>query len=162
METKSSKYRYVEWLSAEEMHEHCKEWLSELSFIREEQIFLHHLIESFAIKPLDKIGIGRLLDFEKALEGSKHRLDSLFKQVQKHSNQLEIVTDDVNQLDMERAYRSTHRGLLMKVNKYLLDYRTVKDRGFAKLKAMLKNEKTKKALGNPDYKVSVPKNQTEA
>jgi hypothetical protein len=157
MNTNSTKYRYVEWLSAKEMHEHSKEWLSELSFIREEQLFLKHLIESFALKPLDKIGIGRLLDFEKALEGSKHRLDSLYKQVQKHDNQLEIVTDDVNQLDMERAYRSTHRGLLMKVNKYLLEYRTVKDRGFAKLKAILKKGKIKKALGNPDYKVSVPK-----
>lgn len=158
METKSTKYGYVEWLGAEEMHEHSKEWLSELSFVRDEQQFLKRLIESFAIKPLDKIEIGRLLDFEKALEGSKNRSDSLYKQVRKHINQLEIMTDDVNQLEMEKAYRETHRKLLMKVNQYLQDYRAVKDRGFAKLSAILRDGKSKKALGSPEYKLSVPKN----
>jgi len=157
MKTDPTTHRYVEWLSAEEMHLHSKEWFSNLVFIKDEQLFLNRLIESFAIKPLDKKEVGRLMDFKKALAESQHRSDSLYKQVQKHINQLEIMIDDVNQLEMERAYRSTHSELLIKVNKYLQDYRTVKDRGFVKLKTILKKEKSKKALGGPDYKVSVPK-----
>jgi hypothetical protein len=157
MNTDPTKYRYVEWLSAEEMHGHSKEWFSNLVFIRDEQQFLNRLIESFAIKPLDKKEVKRLMAFKKALAESQHRLDSLYKQVQKHINQLEIMTHDVNQLEMEKAYRNTQGKLLMKVNKYLQDYRAVKDRGFANLSAILKKGKSKKALGNPDYKVSVPK-----
>ena len=157
MKTNTTEYRYVEWLSAEEMHGLSKEWFSNLSFIRDEQQFLNRLIESFAIKPLDKTEVGRLMDFKKALAESQRRSDSLYKQVQKHINQLEIMVDDVNQLEMERAYRSTHSKLLVKVNKYLQDYRTVKNRGFAKLKSILKKGKSIKGLGNPDYKISVPK-----
>lgn len=157
MKTKNTKYTYVEWLSADEMHGLSKEWFSNLSFIKDEQQFLNRLIESFAIKPLDKTEVGRLTDFKKALVESQHGLDSLYKQVQKHMNQLEIMTDDVNQLEMERAYRITHRKLLMKVNKYLQYYTTIKERGFVKLSAILKKRKSIKPLGNPDYKISVPK-----
>ena len=70
-------------------------------------------------------------------------------------NQLRIMVDDVNQLDMEKAYKKTHKKLYSMMNLYLLDYRTVKERGFAKLSAILKAEKQKIALGNPDYKLTV-------
>ena len=155
MGTKKTTIDYIEWFDAEEMHEHSKKWFSELSFIKDEQQFLKNLIQSFAIKPLKKQQFERIDGFKKAIEENHYRLELLFKKVQKHMNQLEIMVDDVNQFDMEKAYKKTHKKLNSMVNLYLLDYRTVKERGFAKLSAILKTEKQKIALGNPDYKLTV-------
>lgn len=154
MAGKNTKIEYVEWFDAAEMHEHSKKWISELSFIKDEQQFLKNLIQSFAIKPLTKLQFERMAGFKKAIEENQYRLDLLFKKVQKHSNQLQIMVDDVNQLDMEKAYKKTHKKLYSMMNLYLLDYRTVKERGFVKLSSILKSEKEKIALGNPDYKMT--------
>lgn len=155
--------KYTEWFDADEMHEHSKKWLSELSFIQDEQQFLKNLIQSFAIKPLDKKEFGQVDDFKKSIDENRRKLNPILKQVQKHMNQLEIMMDDVNQLEMEQAYRKTHKKLYMKINQYLLDYRSVKQRGFSKLSAILKTGKNKIALGNPDYKLrAIPKEKVNS
>ena len=147
------KYTYIDSYSAEDMHEHSKKWFSELSFIKDEQRFLISLIQSFAIKPMDKKEFSKTEEFRKDIEENQKILNPIIKQVQKHMNQLEIMIDGVNQLEMEHAYRKTHKKLFQKVNQILLDYRTIKERGFAKLSSILKSTKQKKALGNPDYQV---------
>jgi hypothetical protein len=157
MVTKKTKIDYIEYFDAKEMHEHSKKWVSELSFIKDEQQFLKNLIRLFAIKPLNKKQFGRIDDFKKAIEESHYRLEILFKQVQKHRNQLQIMMDDVNQLDMEKAYKKTHKKLFLKVNLYLLDYRNIKERGYVKLLSILKTEKQKIALDNPEYKIKTLK-----
>lgn len=148
-------YTYIDSYSAEDMHEHSKKWFSELSFIKDEQRFLISLIQSFAIKPIDKKEFSRTEEFRKDIEENQKILNPIIKQVQKHMNQLEIMIDGVNQLEMEQAYRKTHKKLFQKVNQILLDYRTIKERGFAKLSSILKSTKQKKALGNPDYQVRI-------
>tara|TARA_R110000737_G_scaffold191371_1_gene212811 strand:- start:2471 stop:2947 length:477 start_codon:yes stop_codon:yes gene_type:complete len=146
-------YTYIDSYSAEDMHEHSKKWFSELSFIKDEQRFLISLIQSFAIKPIDKKEFSKTEEFRKDIEENQKILNPIIKQVQKHMNQLEIMIDGVNQLEMKHAYRKTHKKLFQKVNQILLDYRTIKERGFAKLSSILKSTKQKKALGNPDYQV---------
>ncbi|SDE35009.1 hypothetical protein SAMN05421636_104439 [Pricia antarctica] len=145
--------RNTEWLAPEEMHEQSKRWFSELSFIKDEQQFLNNLIQSFSIKPIEVKEFALINDFKMAIAENQHRLIPILKQVQKHRNQLEIMLDSVNQHEMEKAYKKTHENLYRKLNKYFLDYRTVKERGFAKLTHILKNTK-KIALGNPEYRLS--------
>ena len=41
---KTNKGTIVEWYSAERMHEMSKNWLSDLNFIKDEQVFLEELI----------------------------------------------------------------------------------------------------------------------
>lgn len=153
MSAKTTKYEYKEWFSAQEMHEDSKRWFSELSFIKDEQRFLNTLLKSFATKPLDSTEFGRINDFKNAITENRHRLNTIFKQVQKHMNQVEILVDGVNQLEMEKAFLKTHKKLYLRMNNYILDYRTVKERGFVKLASILKTAKQKKALANPDYKI---------
>ena len=141
------------------MHEHSKKWFSELSFIKDEQRFLINVIHSFAIKPIDKKEFSKTENFRKDIEENQKSLNAIIKQVQKHMNQLEIMIDGVNQLEMEQAYRKTHKNLFQKVNQFLLVYRTIKERGFAKLSSILKSTKQKKALGNPVYQVSTLKKE---
>ena len=150
------KYKYIEWFDAGEMHCHSKEWFSELSFIKEEHHFLNKLIQSFAIKTLDKAAFSHLKEFKAALIENQRVLIQLFKKVQKHMNQLEIMIDDVDQLEMERAYRVTHKTLLAEMDAFLIDYRTIKEKGFNRLGKILK-EKKLLSLGNPDYKIKTTK-----
>jgi len=155
MKTKKISYKYREWLNAEEMHEDSKKWFSELSFIKDEHKFLKNLIQSFAIKPIDKKEFGKISDFMKAIEENRRLMVPIFKQVQKHMSQLEIMIDKVDQIDMEQAYLKTHKKLSKKMNNYLLDYRSVKEKGFVVLTSILKKSKQKIALGNPEYKIKV-------
>ena len=146
------RHKYIEWYDVGEMHEHSKEWFSELSFIKDEQQFLNNMIQSYAVKPLDKIAFKQLADFKKSIAENQYRLISIFKQVQKHMNQLDILLDDVNQSEMEKAYRKTHKKLFMKVKEYQIGFRNIKQRGFSNLTRLLKENK-KIALGNPEYKL---------
>ena len=68
-------------------------------------------------------------------------------------NQLDIMLDDVNQPEMEIAYRKTHKKLFQKMNQYLVDYRTVKERGFKKLSSILNTDEKTIAIVNPQYKL---------
>ena len=143
MKKDASKYSVIKGFSVQENYKHSKEWLSKLSFVKDEQQILNQMIQRFINKPVSIRELERIKDFKNTLTVSHRRLTSLYKQVQKHMNQLEIILDDVSQLDMEQAYRATHEKLFTKVNNYLLDYRTIKDRGFVKLSSNLKKEKSK-------------------
>ena len=153
MNTKSGMHNYQEWFSPEEMHEQSKKWLSELKFIEDEQQFLNTIIQSFAIKPLNKNEFLQINSFKTGLTENQRKLKQLSTQVQKHINQLVIMMDGVNQLEMEKAYNKTHKSLLQTIDKYLLEYRTLKEKGFIKLTSILKEGKEKIALNNPDYQV---------
>lgn len=143
----------MEWFSPEEMHEHTKKWVSELLFIKDEQHFLKNLIQSFALKTLDKKQFERIDDFNLAIKENERALNLLLPQIKKHMNLLGIMLDGINQLEMEKAYKRTHKNLFQKMNKFRIEYRTVKERGFIKLSDILKKDKQKIALGNPEYKL---------
>jgi hypothetical protein len=154
MSAKTTTYEYKEWFSAQKMHEDSKAWFSELSFIKDEQRFLNSLLLSFATKPLDSGAFGRINDFKNAITKNRRRLNIIYKQVQKHMNQVDILVDGVNQIEMEKAFVKTHKTLHLRMNNYILDYRTIKERGFANLASILKTGKQKKALANPDYRIT--------
>jgi hypothetical protein len=44
MNTRQWNLKYIKWLSAEEMNEATKKWISELEFIRDEQQFFDNLL----------------------------------------------------------------------------------------------------------------------
>jgi hypothetical protein len=106
------------------------------------------------IKINDQKEFGHINNTKNTIAENKRLLNPIFKQVQKHLNQLEIMIDDVNQLDMEQAYRKTHKKLFLKMKKYLLSYTMIKERGFVKLSSILKSNKQRLTLGNPEYKLS--------
>ena len=146
MKTKPLKYSYVEWLSAEEMHETSKQLFSELNFIKDEQLFLNDLVKSFTLQLIDtdifeesKKVIDQIQRFEKDME-------TLLKKVRAHENQLQIMVDDIDQLTMEKAYIVTHKELLNDVNEYVVKYRKVKERLFKVVSSVMKREKQKRLL----------------
>ena len=47
-----TKGKVVEWFSADRMHDMSKNWLSDLNFIKDEQVFLEELNSKTILLPL--------------------------------------------------------------------------------------------------------------
>ncbi|ALM06905.1 hypothetical protein SB49_03120 [Sediminicola sp. YIK13] len=146
MNTKERKINYVEWLSPEEMHDMSIQWFSELMFIKDEQLFLNNLIKSYTIQLTDKGVFEKSRELVAELLKAEKEVVSLLKKVQLHSNQLEIMVDDVDQLKMEKAYKATHNDLLLEVNAYGNSYRNIKERMFKLVSKVMKLDKQKRLL----------------
>ena len=144
--TTPPKHRYVEWISPEEMHQAALEWLSELNFARDEQRFLDDLVKSFTLQLTDSKVFSRSQKIIAEIVNSEHQLLSLMKQVQAHENLLEIMIDDVDQPDLEKAYKDEHRHLIEQVGTYLSDYRKQKKRLFNLMTEVMKRDKQKRLL----------------
>ncbi|MFK7812965.1 MAG: hypothetical protein AB8B59_10755 [Maribacter sp.] len=140
------KYKYIEWLNAEEMHEDSMRWFSELKFIRDEQFFLNNLVESHT---LQLIGANIYNESKRIIERLQHAekyIVPLFKKVQTHENQIEIIVNEVDQLKMEKAYLETHKELQIAMNHYNQQYREIKEQLFKLLSSIMKKDKQKRLL----------------
>ena len=146
MNTKESKKSYIEWLSPEEMHEMSNQWFSELMFIKDEQLFLNDLIKSYTLQLTDKEVFEKSKELVDGLLKAEKEVVTLMKKVQLHSNQLEIMIDDVDQLKMEKAYKLTHNDLLFAVNGYVSKYRALKEKLFKLVSMVMKIDKQKRLL----------------
>ncbi len=140
------KNKYIKWLNADEMHEGSMRWFSELKFIRDEQFFLNNLVQSFTLQLIDS---NLFKDSKKIIAGLQHAekdIVPLFKKVQAHENQLEIIVDDVDQLKMEKAYLETHKEVQIEMNDYTQRYREIKEQLFKLLTSIMKKDKQKRLL----------------
>tara|TARA_R110002051_G_C8614129_1_gene482326 strand:- start:78 stop:521 length:444 start_codon:yes stop_codon:yes gene_type:complete len=146
MNTKERKKSYIEWLSPEEMHDMSIQWFSELMFIKDEQLFLNNLIKSYTIQLTDKNIFEKSKELVADLLKAEKEVVSLMKKVQLHSNQLEIMVDDVDQLEMEKAYKATHNDLMLAVNEYGANYRNIKEKLFKLVSKVMKSDKQKRLL----------------
>jgi hypothetical protein len=146
MQAKKLKYGYVEWLSAQEMHEDTLKWMSELNFTRDEQLFLNDLVKSYTIQLTDTdiFEESRKL-VEDILQAEKDSIVAM-KKVQAHENRLEIMVNDVDELKMEKAYLETHWELLNETEEYLVEYRKLKKRLFKLVSKVMKAQKQKRLL----------------
>ena len=70
----------------------------------------------------------------------------LFKKVQLHENQLQIMVDDVDQNKMENAYLDTHSELAKEVEGYFARYRESKTKIFDIVSKVIKRKKQKRLL----------------
>ncbi|MCE2611563.1 hypothetical protein LVD13_01170 [Flavobacteriaceae bacterium D16] len=138
--------RYIEWISPEEMHKATLSWISELKFVRDEQLFLNSLVKSYTSQLIEKNIYDKSKELVGAILDAENELKGLLKKVQVHENQLEIMIDDVDQPKMEKAYRDTHLELVNRMDTYLEGYRYLKKQLFDLLGKIIKNEKQKRLL----------------
>ncbi|MFH6602718.1 hypothetical protein ACEZ3G_04465 [Maribacter algicola] len=146
MEIKKQKYRYIEWLSAEEMHGASKKWMSELSFIKDEQLFLNDLVKSYTLQLIDSEVFNKSQKIIDRISKAESEVITLMKRVQSHENLLEIMVNDVDELKMEKAYLETHWELTDKIERYMVDYRNLKVALFKVISRLMKKDKQKRLL----------------
>ncbi|WP_421811576.1 hypothetical protein [Flagellimonas sp.] len=146
METKSNKRRFREWFSAEELHEESKKWSSELHFARDEQKFLNQMVKDYTLDIIDSDMFKTIQPVVESLNKSEKDLVDLFKKVQLHGNQLQIMLDQVNQEKMEQAYLETHSEFGREVEDFFVKYRDSKTKIFDIVSNVIKRKKQKRLL----------------
>lgn len=140
------KHRYIEWLSAEEMHEASKNWMSKLKFAKDEQLFLNNLVKSYTPQLIDSKIFNESQKIIKEITEAEKEVVVLMKKVQSHENLLEIMINDIDELKMEKAYLETHWELTDKIERYMINYRNLKSALFKVITGLMKKNKQKKLL----------------
>ncbi|WP_149277000.1 hypothetical protein [Pareuzebyella sediminis] len=146
MKVKNKSYRYSEWLSPEEMHAMSVQWLSKLKFAKDEQLFLNDLVRNYTLQLVEGDIFEKSKVIVKDLSNAEKEVIILMKKVQVHENQLNIMTDDVNQLPMEKAYIQAHKELLSEIEHYSAEYRELKVKLFGLLTDIMKKQKQHRLL----------------
>ncbi len=146
MKTIQTQANYVEWLSADQMHEASKEWLSELRFIKDEHLFFEDLIKSFTLQLISPEKFSHNKEIIDAINRSQKKNNFFIEAVKVHENKLEIMVDGVNQLKEEEAYKKEHRDLIIKISEFKKNYRILKTQLFDILKTIKKEEKQRRLI----------------
>ena len=141
MESTQTQARYVEWLSAGQMHQASREWLSELEFIKDEHLFFEDLIKSFTLQLINPEKFSHNKEIIDALNSSQKKTDFFIEAVKVHKNELKIMVDGIDQLKKEEAYKKEHRGLIVEIAEFKETYRTLKTELFEIIKNIKKIEK---------------------
>ena len=141
-----NKKSMMEWLDPNEMHEASLQWMSELKFIRDEQLFLNDLVKSYTLQLTDSEVFNESKEIVGAITTAEKEVILLMKKVQAHENQLEIMLDEIDQLKMEKAYTETHWELNSEMASYSIKYRELKTRLFKLVSKVLKKDKKNRLL----------------
>ncbi|MCK0146175.1 hypothetical protein MWU78_11010 [Arenibacter sp. F26102] len=136
----------MEWQDPSEMHEASRQWMSELKFIRDEQLFLNDLVKSYTLQLTDSEVFNESKEIIGAISTAEKEVIVLMKKVQAHENQLQIMLDDIDQLKMEKAYTETHWELNSEISQYTLHYRELKSRLFKLVSKVKKKDKGNRLL----------------
>ena len=128
------------------MHLETVEWMSELKFVKDEQLFLNNLVKHYTIQLADEKNYQRSKDIVGAILDAENEVKTLMKKIQVHENQLEIMVDDIDQPKMEQAYKETHKELKVEMQQYLEGYRELKKRLFALISEVIRVDKQKRLL----------------
>ncbi len=139
----------MKWISPQEMHKVSLSWFSELSFVRDEQLFLGDLLKSYTLQFSDLTIFDESRRVIGAISKAKKEVVVLLKKVQAHYNQLEIMVDDIDQPKMEKAYRDTYWDLLIEIEGYLHEYRNLKSRLFRLIAKVMKKDRGQRLLTKP-------------
>jgi len=143
---KSKNLKYIKWLSAEDMHDASKQWISELTFIIDEHLFFEDLIKKYTLQLLDKSLFVDIKITKGALQESKKRCKTLLLAVKTHENDLEIIVDGIDQAEEEKAYKDNHRVLVNIMSPFFVDYQKLKTELFSIIKKVLKKQKQQRLL----------------
>lgn len=146
MKTTQTQLQYVQWLSADEMHQMSKEWLSELNFIKDEHVFFEYLVTEFTSQLLVFDDFNSNKEIIDCINRSQKQNDALIEAVKIHENELQIMVDGINQLEEEKAYIKEHSDLIVAISEFLKEYKSLKTQLFDILKDIKKEDKNRYLL----------------
>jgi TPP-dependent 2-oxoacid decarboxylase len=141
MESIITPMKYIEWISAEDMHKNSLRWLSELRFIKDEHVFFEHLVNDFSCELEHVEELANDKEVIDAISRSCRRTDQLIQNVMLHERKLNIMVDGIDQLKDEKIYREEHRKLWIEIDDFAKEYRHLKAQVFNIIKDIKKDEK---------------------
>ncbi|MBJ6367499.1 hypothetical protein [Snuella sedimenti] len=141
-----NKAKYEVWLSAETMHNASREWLSELNFVKDEQLFLDDLVVAYTLQLIDSKHYKESKHLIEVLSALQVETKNLIETIRAHENGLKVMVDGVDQQEEEAHYKDTHRKLILEVSAFMKRYRALKTKLFALIKNIMKERKQKRLL----------------
>jgi hypothetical protein len=141
MKTIHTNAKYTEWLSAENMHDRSKKWLSQLQFYKDEIRFFENLIATLTLQILDSRHFEESKNLVEKLTKITKDNDILIDAVKAHEQKLDLLVDGINQITEEANYRNNHRNLVELIGEFQNKYRTLKTALFAFTTQIMKKQK---------------------
>jgi hypothetical protein len=141
MMTAKTQFRYLQWISADEMYDESKKWLSELNFIKDEHLFFDDVIKTYTLQLIDKNSFAENKAIADALSKSQKQNDMLLESIKAHKNEIEILLDGIDQLKEEDNLKKEHKNLILLVSDFFYDYKKLKTKLFKVIKDIMKAQK---------------------
>jgi tRNA/tmRNA/rRNA uracil-C5-methylase (TrmA/RlmC/RlmD family) len=146
MKASATEIKYVEWLNAEVMHNASRSWLSELMFIKDEQLFFDDLIKSYTLQLIDSKYFAKSKKIVERLSHLQKDTSKIIEKVKKHERALNIMLDKIDQLEEEENYKKEHRNLIILVTEFFQMNQSIKKHLFKLIKGIIKEKKQKLLL----------------
>ncbi|WP_025743236.1 hypothetical protein [Aquimarina pacifica] len=146
MKSNPTSIKYIEWKSAEELHENSLNWISELKFIKDEQHFLNELLENYMWQLISNHTSETSNKVIQELSILSKKIEPTLKKIIRHQNELLILTDGLDQIKEEKKYKTDHRAFAEEVHTYFNNYKDVKRKVFALIKKGMIQSKQKRLL----------------
>lgn len=144
MKTIPANPKYQAWLSPEIMHRDSKKWLSELQFIKDEELFFCDLVKSYTLQLIESKHFSYSKQLVANLRELQTETQTLINTIISHEKGLKIMVDGLNQIKEENAYKIEHGKLIITVTEFLDEYRTLKSELFTFIKTIIKEGKQKR------------------
>ena len=141
MKTKEKQLKYTEWLNAEDMRNNTRMWLSELEFVRDEELFLDDLIKSYTLQLIDSKHFEESKKIVAKLKEFHKKTDNMMNLVKSHERKLKVMVDGIDQHKEEDNYKDEHRWLINSMEQFLKKYWLFKYHMFNLIKNILKEQK---------------------
>lgn len=146
MKTTKTQPKFVEWFSADVMHDNSNEWLSELRFINDELLFFDDLIKSYTLQLIDSKYFNESKKLADELGALHKKTNNIIRIIQTHANDLKIMVDGIDQPYEEDSYKNEHREIMIKINEFIKRCRSTKKELFELIKNILIEQKQKRLL----------------
>lgn len=137
---------YVESKSADELHVESLNWISELKFIKDEQLFLDDLLKSFTLQLIKGTRYNTTKSIIINLSKIKKQGNVLLKDIINHENGLLILVDGIDQIPEEKHYRHLHSKYMLKITEYFNSYKNLKKEIYSSISQIMREEKQRKLL----------------
>ncbi|RNL75304.1 hypothetical protein ED312_21420 [Sinomicrobium pectinilyticum] len=139
--------KYMEWKSAEEMHEDARTWYSELEFMHTESHFLDELLGTYFIKLSTDQNYIQTRKLVESLSTCKERISRLTKEIRNHQNELVVLLDGIDQPYEEREVKTAHKKMQQGVEQLSLDFRELKKDLFYTVHDIMRETNRKHLVG---------------
>ena len=146
MKIKKQIKRYHRWIAPDDLHEQCITWLSDLKFMKEEQLFFDHLVQKYNVNLIKPKNYLEGKDILNRLDTVREKLPTLFTKLINHSNNLSVLVDGKDEPEKERFFKDEHKQMVTMLSEYKSEYNTLKQQIFKLIIEIKKSDKPKRLL----------------
>jgi len=135
---------YIEWRDTKGLHEDVLQGISELLFLKDELHFLRDLVADHTLELIYGRPYEEAAQLGAQLHTYTNRLTGLLKDLKHHSNNLRVLTDDIDVPNELKDYKEVHFKLMIDIFDFHADVKKSKRIMFKMLTDIMKKSKQKK------------------